>query len=327
VRPRVPRFPTVDHFEDVKSLIVGGAREKNVLRDPESGQLFIAKLGGRNSDLEVTTEYIIHLIGRALRVQVARARLAWYQGRLRFLSEYFLNEPAAEELVHGLQLFKELYDERTVSEVIHDRSREQEMFSVQSIEAAFVAHYYEYGTEACADLFDGFVAMLAHDALIGVQDRHHENWGIIVRRNIAGAPPRFAPLFDSARGLFCSHTDERLKPAFLSRSACERDGEGRDALDRYVRRARPLIGFKGLRARGGWHYLTHEQLLGAVYERYPRQRPIIERVLNAYEPHVVLAVLDQELGTLVSGRRKSLILACIRRRMRAIWRAIHDRVG
>jgi hypothetical protein len=40
--------------------------------------------------------------------------------------------------------------------------------------------------------------MLTHDALIGVQDRHHENWGIVVQRGRADDPPRFAPLYDSA---------------------------------------------------------------------------------------------------------------------------------
>jgi hypothetical protein len=34
---------------------VGGATEKDVLEDPTTGVRYIAKLGGRNSDLEVMT--------------------------------------------------------------------------------------------------------------------------------------------------------------------------------------------------------------------------------------------------------------------------------
>lgn len=87
-------------------MSVGGATTKNVLRDPETGLTYIAKLGGKNSDLEVMTEYAIFLIGRSLGVAVANARIARYGGQLRFLSQYFLDTTRAEELVHGMQLFK-----------------------------------------------------------------------------------------------------------------------------------------------------------------------------------------------------------------------------
>lgn len=76
------------------------------------------------------TEYAISLIGRSLGVSVAAARIARYRGQLRFLSLYFLDTRKPEELVHGMQLFKELYDESMVKGVLGDESREQSMFSV-----------------------------------------------------------------------------------------------------------------------------------------------------------------------------------------------------
>jgi HipA-like protein len=207
-RTRKPAFESVDHYLVVTGLSVRGATQKDVLADPETEQLYIAKLGGRNSDIEVMTEYAIYLIGRSLGVSVAGAKIASYKGQLRFLSRYFLREP--EELVHGMQLFNELYDENLVLGVLRDELSEQAMFSVQAVKAAFGAHYVQYGAHIEDELFGGFVAMLAHDALIGVQDRHHENWGVIVRRDVGGLPPRFAPLYDSARGLFCNETEGGL---------------------------------------------------------------------------------------------------------------------
>jgi hypothetical protein len=122
-------FDTVDHFVVVEGISVGGANQKDILEDPESGAVYVAKLGGRNNDLEVMTEYAIYLIGRSLGVRVAEGRIAFFRGRLRFLSRYFLTKP--EELVHGMQLFEELYDESTVKGVLHDPAREQALFSVR----------------------------------------------------------------------------------------------------------------------------------------------------------------------------------------------------
>ena len=292
-----------------------GATEKDVLEDPESGARYIAKLGGRNNDLEVMTEYLIYLVGRSLGVSVADARIASYRGRLRFLSRYFLDPTKAEELVHGMQLFSELYDESTVKGVLGDELSEQAMFSVQAVKAAFGAHYLQYGEHVEDELFGGFVSMLTHDALIGVQDRHHENWGVIVQREVGSPPPRFAPLYDSARGLFCNENDAQIG-RFMGPKGLQR-------LDGYVARARPLVGFDGLQPSQGRQYVTHDQLLAAVFRSYPNQRQRIVAILGAYDWRRVRGDVTQELATLCSARRTTLILTCLRRRLRLVRRALN----
>jgi hypothetical protein len=309
-----PKFKEIDHFHVVK-IGVGGATEKDVLEDPGTGDRYIAKLGGRNSDLEVMTEYAIYLIGRSLGLTLAEGTIGAYHGQLRFLSKYFLRRDIPEELVHGMQLFNELYDETTVQLALADELSEQQMFSVQRVKAAFGAHYLEYGPHVEDELFGDFVAMLAHDALVGVQDRHHENWGVIVQRDVAAPAPRFAPLYDSARGLFCNETNAGLK-RFLGRQGSQR-------LDGYVARARPLVGFDGLRPKNGRKYLTHDQLLAAVYKAFPAQRRRIEDILAAYDWQTVRNLLHRALGGMCTPQRTTLILTCLRRRLRAIRRAIH----
>jgi hypothetical protein len=308
-------FPVVDHFRVVQGVSVGGATEKDILEDPETGAQYIAKLGKRYNDLEVMTEYAIYLVGRSLGVSVADARIARFQGRLRFLSKSFLDRTKPEELVHGMQLFSELYDERTVTAVIGDECSEQSMFSVQAIKAAFGAHYVQYGADVEEKLFEGLVAMLTHDALIGVQDRHHENWGVIVQRGVSADRPRFAPLYDSARGLFCNETDTHLLRYMNGR-------EGLQRLDGFVARSRPLVGFDGLIPAQRRKYITHDQLLAAVYRSYPKQRTLIQNILTAYDWRRVRDDLTQELAPLCSPRRRTLMLTCLRRRLRAIRRAI-----
>lgn len=306
-------FPCVDDYTVVK-IGVGGATEKDVL-EAADGTRYIAKLGGRNSDLEVITEYAIFLIGGILGVRLAHGGVAVYHGQLRFLSRVFLRTDIPQELVHGMQLFNELYDEGTVQQALKDELSEQAMFSVQRIKAAFGAHYIQYGPEIEEELFGDFVAMLAHDALIGVQDRHHENWGVIVQRDVAGIRPQFAPLYDSARGLFCNVSDRDLG-RFLSRAGSQR-------LDGYVARARPLVGFEGLKPQKGRKYITHDQLVSAVYSAYPGHRHRIDGILSAYDWRQVRDALRGELGVYCSPQRASLILTCLRRRLKAVRRAIH----
>ena len=311
---RATTVPNVDHYQVVPDLTLLGAAEKDVLEDTDTGTRYIAKLGGRNSDLEVITEYAIYLIGRSLGVPIASARIARYHGQLRFLSRYFVNADKNEELVHGVQLFHELYDEHTVQEVLGSTVREQEMFSVQSIKAAFGAHY---GGDTEEKLFEGFITMLTHDALIGVMDRHHENWGLIVQRGVADPAPRFAPLFDSARGLFCNVSDAQL-------SARRAWHEGMPWLDKYVARSRPLIGFAGAQPENtNRRHLTHIELLSAVFRAFPQQRNRMVSVLEAYNRRNLAKDFGARLHGLCSARRCDLILTCLRRRQRELFRAFH----
>lgn len=168
-------IPNIDHYEVVEGVSVGGATVKDVLLDPETGHKYIAKLGGRNSDLEVLTEYAIYLVGQTLPLTIATGGVGLYKGELRFLSQYFLDASRAEELVHGMQLFRDLYDAKTVTSIVGNQFREQSFFTVQAIKAAFGATYMHHGAHTEDSLFDSFVSMLTHDALLGVQDRHHEN--------------------------------------------------------------------------------------------------------------------------------------------------------
>lgn len=304
----------MDHYQVVTDFQVGGATEKDILVDPATGDWHIAKLGRRNNDLEVITEYIIHLIGRSLGIPTADSKIAYFHGRLRFLSKYFLDRSQAEELVHGIQLFKELYDDPTVDAVLGDESREQAMFSLQQIRSAFGAHYIEYGPELEQELFNALVDMVTHDAIIGVQDRHHENWGIIVQRGRAGPRPRFAPLYDSARGMFCNMPDAELH-RFSGQDGLRR-------LDTYITRARPLMGWDGLQPRRGTKYLTHDQLIGGIYRDVPAVRHRIRTVLGNYDWRGLRKTLVDNVGFACSGRRIALILALLRRRIRLVNRAI-----
>ena len=147
-----------------------------------------------------------------------------------------------------------------------------------------------------------------------VQDRHHENWGVIVQRGRESAPPRFAPLYDSARGLFCNITDEYLGKFF--------GAEGDRRLDRYVENSRPLVGFAGLSPAAGRRHLAHDELLSAVYRHYPPYRQLIRSVIVGCDLRRINSALKRRLMRLCMPQRRVLMLACLRKRRDALLRAI-----
>ncbi len=105
---------------------------------------------------------------------------------------------------------------------------EQKVFTFQVLREAILSQFKESG-EILVDL----VRLIGFDAIVGNQDRHLFNWGVIVPTH-TGRPSRFAPVYDTARGLFWN-TAEGALAKFNSDYA----------LEKYAAGARSLIGWDG----------------------------------------------------------------------------------
>ena len=73
-----------------------------------------------------------------------------------------------------------------------------------------------------AELFMDFLDMCMFDALVGNQDRHAKNRGIIERvkkhSELKELKERFAPIFDTARGFFWNYQDNRISKYLVKES-------------------------------------------------------------------------------------------------------------
>jgi hypothetical protein len=252
----------------------------------------------------VATEYIIYLLGQNLGARTAGARIGVFRGKLRFLSQYFLDP--VHQLAHGVELFRDLVD--NVDQVLEDTTAEQRLFTVQAVRDALDLHFPK------TPIFDDLLRMLIHDAVIGVQDRHHENWGVVTSRERSVAVT-FAPLYDSARGLFGNMLDQELRTRFAGPS-------GSANLERYIAGSRPLIGCSDAVPSNG-KFLTHIELARSVFWTFPRSRRMFAETVGRYIWRSFDVAL-RSLGSLVSPLRRSLILTCVRRRIRRIRQAINQ---
>ncbi len=199
-------LPCFDDFEEVppSERMVGGTQPKSLLVDKSTGDTYIAKSSKWKADpaLACLTEFLIHLAGKMLSCELAEGGLCLYHGEVHFFSRYFLE--AGEDLLHGVELFSQLYSPDHVAEVTGARESEQALYTVRAVKDVLGAHFLEHEDQ----LFAQFVSLLTHDAIIGAMDRHAENWGVIVRRT-GESKPRIAPIYDSASALFGITTRSR----------------------------------------------------------------------------------------------------------------------
>ena len=193
-----------------------GTVPKNYLSygDPRNPRVrgYIAKKGRTSNDArECVTEEIISKIGAMLPLEVASSKLARLSKTdVRFLSQNFVVRDH-DELLHGIELVARFFETnaRDVETAfdLGDRDAEQQLYTVNNILAILETLF----PDNFASLKEGFFKMLAFDAFVGAPDRHGVNWGVLVPLAANSTAARFAPIFDTARGLFREISDDDMR--------------------------------------------------------------------------------------------------------------------
>ncbi len=174
---------------------------------------------------------------------------------MRFLSRFFLDD-SSERLTHGLDLFRRVLDEETVNEIAKGR-REREEYTFQIVETLlrlfFPLHH--------AQLWRDFVSLLCFDAFVGNNDRHPMNWGIITPVG-KGGQTRFAPIYDSARGLFWNVSEDKVRRMLVNPAQ----------LSAYIGKSQPQIGWNDWDASQKFDHFT---LIGLIISSHPVAIPLV----------------------------------------------------
>lgn len=289
---------------------VSGAAPKDFLRVYEYGRgrkkhletwpAYIAKVGQKCYPNESITEHLIVRVGQLMNLNMAASRLMWVRGQLRFLSKYFLRPD--ESLIHGAEIFAGHLADKEFVALVEEEDMERDIFTFQVVEEAVRSRFPNQAKE----IMQGFVKLLGFDAVVGNNDRHFFNWGVVTQ--IAGKrPPRFSPIFDSARGLLWNTDEDGLAKAEANLD---------QFMTKYVRDCHPKTGWDGVKSPNHFHII----------------RTIMENRLEYWEtlsslnmpdlPGKVERLLTEEFDTLFSSRRKKFIVSCISRRLEQYGKAI-----
>jgi len=200
----------------------------------------------------------------------------------------------SEYLLHGADIFASYLEDHDKEFVqgIEDEGKSPEYFDYDFV----VASIREMLPGTAESILQKFHRMLAFDALIGNNDRHFFNWGVIcdqTGRHIS----HFSPIFDTARAFFWNHSE-------VSLSKLEESGKRpADQIRKYCRESYSKIGATG---QGR---VNHFALMASVLNRIPEAKNDIDILtdIDAEPVEMVRNLLKGEFARLISPLRQTWI--------------------
>lgn len=264
---------------------------------------FFAKFGRKSYPHESVTEYVINKIGEYLGLNMNETKLVIASGQVRFLSKDFLQPE--KRLIHGIEILAEYFEDRDfVDQINADRKDRRKYLTFEEVERAV---HHVYPTE-CIEIMEELVKMIAFDAIVGNNDRHFYNWGVIGNITTSDHDRTvFAPVYDSARALFWNDTEEAVKKMF---QVYQKGVFGQ--FDAYIRKSSPRLSFDNKPDA------DHFELIAYLCSYKPEYKQIIEEFAGEEMELYVLRNLRQLIYCFFNKERCMLIEAVLRRRFQLI---------
>ncbi|PSR12037.1 MAG: hypothetical protein DA408_07685 [Bacteroidetes bacterium] len=309
------------HYQVLTNVVGGDAPkdfikiweyERNKRTRKKVCRKYIAKVGHKWYPLEGISEYLLNQIGEELGLEMANSMLRIGHGQLRFLSEYFLKPE--ENLMHGAQIYSAYLNETDIH-FVEEIERQNWARSLLTFQVTKNAIAFLFPLES-PQIMESLVKMLLLDAITGNNDRHFYNWGVIT--HIEGStPPRFSPIYDSARGLFWNTNEKTLESKYFIKKKAGIE-INRVYLDKYINLSRPKIGWDGLEE------INHFQLICNICQTFPEYRNICTEYLNPIYLQNVIDVLDKKFTTFYTEKRLLLVKECLKRRFQLLTEAVQN---
>jgi len=288
---------------------VSGDAPKHFIRVYEYGKVkkaqrrnwipYIAKIGHKWYPMESITEYMLNRIGMKLGIRMAHSKLTTAKGQIWFLSKYFLNKD--ERLVHGAQIYAGLLEDEDFVEDIERQGMARDFFTFQFTKEALAHIFPEHIEEILLD----FVKMIVFDAVVGNNDRHFYNWGVVVDLK-GNKKPEFSPVYDTARGLFWNLSEQKIVEFMAHPKQFDQ------RLNKYINESRPKIGWDKA------ENINHFKLIKLLYDADNTYKAVCDEMLTEENLTQTIRLLDSEFERLISPARRLLIKVCLQRRFQVL---------
>lgn len=256
---------------------------------------YIAKTGHKWYPTESITESLMNRLGTIFGLTMADSRIAKIGGQLRFLSRYFLHSDK-EELVHGADILAGYLNESTrYIEEVDEQKMTRDLFTLQVIEKA-VANLFLYQKD---EIMKELVKLIIFDALVGNNDRHFFNWGVV--RSVENSfQPFFSPVYDTARGLFWNYSESKMKDIVEVNKTIDKH------IRKYCKESRPKIGWEG--EKNPNHFQLFKQI--CMNEFHITKTEVTEMLAPTVLEQMITEV-RQNFQPLISVNRVTLICKCL----------------
>lgn len=298
------------HQYIVKSERISGDAPKDLIYVYEFGRSkkihkktwvkYIAKVGHKWFPSESISEQILTRFGQEWGFNMANSKLYIVAGQLRFCSEFFRKND--QELVHGADILARYLQESDASiiEQIDKNGWSQELLTLTFVKNAIKSVFPIEANELISEL----IKMLLFDAIVGNNDRHFFNWGIL--RDLKGVKkPIFSPIYDTARGLFWNHSEEKLLSLHKNEKLLS------NFIVKYHNNTKPKIGWEN--EKNISHFQMVERLLIDNDCTFDQANKLFsDQNLKKAE-----SILNNEFDGLISPVRKAVILRYLTYRFEA----------
>lgn len=269
--------------------------------------LYIAKTGHKWYPFESITEYLLNALGSEFGLDMADSKIAWIGGQLRFLSRYFLKSKE-QELIHGADIFAGFVHDKELVEEIEREQLARDLFTLQFTKSA-LQFTFPYHWE---EILNKFVRMLLFDALVGNNDRHFYNWGV-VRHIESKHEPYFSPVYDTARGLFWNEPEKKIVALSADKNRFN------IYLSKYCINSRPKVGWEGAKN------INHFQLVHNIYNyEFGISRIEVNDLFLRSRFEELIESVKFYVSDIFSVERTKLILECLRYRYKEISKLIGE---
>jgi len=306
-------IPTIKNHQYfvIDDYSISGDAPKDFIRVYEYGKarkiyrkkwsLYIAKVGHKWYPNESITEYLLNRIGEILGFNIAPSKLVCIGGQIRFLSEYFLGKD--QELVHGAEIYSGYLNDPDFVEEVEQKGYSKDFFTIQFTHEAISKTFPVQKDQ----IFNQFIQMIVFDALVGNNDRHYYNWGVI-RHLMKKHQPYFSPIYDTARGLFWNRAEEKIV-------SLQND---ENWLNSYIRKSKPKTGWEN---EINFNHFDVVKLI--AQSSYDIDWNEIKNLLNSNKFADCLQKVNTEFEGILSQERINIINYCLQQRYKLLSEIIN----
>lgn len=261
---------------------------------------YYAKFGGKSYPHESIMEYGINKIGEALGLKMNETKIVIANGQIRFLSKDFIKR-GSQKLIHGVEILHEYFEDKEfIDRINKDRNKRRELLTFDVIENALL-HVHPI---QCDELLLDLVKLITFDAIVGNNDRHFYNWGIIGDiKNISNRKVEFSPIYDTARGLLWNTVESqvvKMYNQYVHGSTSQ--------IQAFVTKSKPRFSFDDNPKA------NHFQLIEYLAQRNVDYKVEIAKLVTENAEKNVLKELKNTIFRYLSDERKFLIVEILKLR-------------
>lgn len=276
---------------------------------PKNWDGYYAKFGGKSYPHESVMEFGINKIGEALGLNMNETFLVTANEQIRFLSKDFIMR-GRKKLIHGVEMLHEYFEDKDfIDEINEDRKNRRELLTFDVIESAF-QHVHP---KQCTELLLELVKLITFDAIVGNNDRHFYNWGVIGNiKYESNKKVHFAPIYDTARGLLWNKVESKVIEMYKQ----YKNGH-KVEIEAFIRKSRPRFSFDGNSKA------NHFELIEYLAKRKPEYKTVISNLIDTETEKSVYLKLNSEVFRYLSNERSFLVSEILKLRFNKLRELIH----